>query len=176
VGDYLKWDSSQWQEPYAIIGNFPYNISSQIFFKILETPTMVAQVVCMLQREVAQRLTSGPGSKRYGILSVLLQAYFRLEYLFEVGPEQFHPPPKVHSAVIRLTSLQKEDIGCNPKHLKKLVKQAFQNRRKTLRNALKPFNLPAELVELPLLDRRAEQLTVAEFVSLTNKITPFWNP
>jgi 16S rRNA (adenine1518-N6/adenine1519-N6)-dimethyltransferase len=174
-GDFLSWDASVIPSPFAIIGNLPYNISSQIFFKILDQQQMIPEVVCMLQKEVAQRLVSGPGSKAYGILSVLLQAYYKMEYLFEVTPDQFHPPPKVDSAVIRLQNLGKPALECNQEVFRKLVKQGFQNRRKTLRNALKPFNLPQEIRALELLDRRAEQLGVEDYVTLTKSITPFWN-
>lgn len=174
-GDFLTWDTSVIPGPFAIIGNLPYNISSQIFFKILDTQQKIPEVVCMLQKEVAQRLVSGPGSKTYGILSVLLQAYYKMEYLFEVAPESFHPPPRVDSAVIRLQNLGKSGLECNEDIFRRLVKQGFQNRRKTLRNALKAFNLPQEIRALELLDRRAEQLGVEDYVTLTKSITPFWN-
>ncbi len=175
-GDILKWDPSEvMEDSFAVIGNFPYNISSQIFFKILEIHLRVPELVCMLQREVAVRLAASPGSKSYGILSVLLQAHYRVELLFEVGPQNFMPPPKVYSAVIRLQSLFNPDLGCDQQLFRRLVKQGFQNRRKTLRNALKPLNLPPEIRSLQLLDHRAEQLDVREFVSLTNKITAYWN-
>ena len=175
-GDYLKWSPQQiFKRPYAVIGNFPYHISSQIFFKILETPEKIPEVVGMLQKEVAVRLCSPPGSRRYGILSVLLQAFYKVEYLFEVGPQFFQPPPKVDSAVIRLQTLHKSELGCDPAHFRAVVKQGFQNRRKTLRNALKPFNLPPDVSELKLLDNRAEQLGVEEYVTLTNLISPFWS-
>lgn len=129
----------------------------------------------MLQKEVAQRLVSPPGNKAYGILSVFLQAYFRLEYLFEVPPQSFHPPPNVNSAVIRLQNLGKSELECNEKFFRKLVKQAFQNRRKTLRNALKAFNLPEDVRALEVMDKRAEQLSVEDYITLTKIITPFWN-
>jgi len=175
-GDFLKWDGNQFEHSYAIIGNFPYNISSQIFFKILDHHRSIPEVVCMLQQEVAQRLVSPPGNKSYGILSVFLQAYYRLEYLFEVPPESFYPPPKVNSAVIRLQTLGKSGLNCDEILFRKLVKQAFQNRRKTLRNALKAFNLPPKVRALEVMDSRAEQLTVEDYITLTKTITPIWNP
>jgi 16S rRNA (adenine1518-N6/adenine1519-N6)-dimethyltransferase len=152
---------------YSVIGNFPYNISSQIFFKILEARDRVDQVVCMLQKEVADRITAPPGSKTYGILSVLLQAYYKAENLFKVMPGAFTPPPKVVSAVIRLKRNDVALLKCNEKLFVQVVKQAFNTRRKTLRNALKNLNLAAEIVSLPLLDKRAEQLSVKDFEDLT---------
>ncbi len=175
-GDFLNWDArSILSAPFAVIGNFPYNISSQILFRILELREHVPEVVCMLQREVAQRLVSPPGNRAYGILSVFLQAYYQLEYLFEVPPECFHPKPKVHSAVIRLQTLGNPQLDCDERIFRTLVKRGFQNRRKTLRNALKAFNLPQEIRGLKLLDLRAEQLAVDDYVTLTKTITPFWN-
>ena len=169
--DFLKADLSQlFTGPYAIIGNFPYNISSQIFFKILDEKDKVTEVVCMLQREVAQRISSPPGNKTYGILSVFLQAYYDIEYLFTVEPGVFNPPPKVKSAVIRLRRNEVAQLSCDEKLFRQVVKQGFQNRRKTLRNALKPLNLPAAVRELPVMDQRAEQLSVEAFVNLTNEI------
>lgn len=169
--DFLKADLSQiFTDPYAIIGNFPYNISSQIFFKILEEKDKVTEVVCMLQREVAQRISAPPGNKTYGILSVLLQAYYDIEYLFTVEPGVFKPPPKVKSAVIRLQRNEVSQLPCNEILFRQVVKQGFQNRRKTLRNALKPINLPAPVRQLPVMDQRAEQLSVDAFVNLTNEI------
>ena len=155
---------------FAIIGNFPYNISSQIFFKVLEHRDQVDQVVCMLQKEVADRIAEKPGSKTYGILSVLLQAYYTVQYLFKVPPGAFTPPPKVMSAVIRLERNETVKLDCDEQLFVKVVKQGFNNRRKTLRNALKPLILPAEISSLKLLDKRAEQLSVEEFVHLTQLI------
>jgi 16S rRNA (adenine1518-N6/adenine1519-N6)-dimethyltransferase len=167
-GDFLKLDLKQiFQGRFHIIGNFPYNISSQIFFKVLDHRDQVIQVVCMLQKEVAERIAEKEGSKTYGILSVLLQAYYDIEYLFKVPPGVFHPPPKVMSAVIRLTRNQREKLECDEVLFKRVVKQSFQNRRKTLRNALKPLNLPASILALPIMDKRAEQLAVEQFISLT---------
>lgn len=170
-GDFLKMDLAKIVEgDFYIIGNFPYNISSQIFFKVLEHNQSVKQVVCMLQKEVADRIAEKEGSKTYGILSVLLQAYYDIEYLFKVPPGVFFPPPKVMSAVIRLTRNNRTILGCDEILFKKVVKQSFQNRRKTLRNALKPLNLNATIMSLPIMDNRAEQLSVEQFISLTQLI------
>ncbi len=170
-GDFLDMDLSKMTDQgIHIIGNFPYNISSQIFFKVLEHRDQVKQVVCMLQMEVAERIAEKEGSKTYGILSVLLQAYYNIEFLFKVPPGVFFPPPKVMSAVIRLTRNDRGQLACDEVLFKKVVKQAFQMRRKTLRNALKPLNLPVEISTLALLDKRAEQLGVEEFIGLTYKI------
>ncbi len=152
---------------YAIIGNFPYNISSQIFFKILEDVDRIPEVVCMLQKEVAQRIASPPGNKDYGILSVLLQAWYDIEYAFSVPPGAFDPPPKVNSGVIRLRRNAITDLGIDPKQFTQVVKTAFNQRRKTLRNALKPLGAS---FDHPLLDQRAERLGVGEFVLLTQLI------
>jgi 16S rRNA (adenine1518-N6/adenine1519-N6)-dimethyltransferase len=154
----------------GIIGNFPYNISSQIFFSVLDNRQQVKEVVCMLQKEVADRLAAHPGSKTYGILSVLLQAYYAIEFLFKVPPGVFFPPPKVMSGVIRLTRNERTRLECDEIMFKKIVKQAFQMRRKTLRNALKSLNLPASISSLAILDKRAEQLSVEDFISLTSLI------
>jgi 16S rRNA (adenine1518-N6/adenine1519-N6)-dimethyltransferase len=169
--DFLKVDlSAVIKGPCSLIGNFPYNISSQIFFNVLDHKDQVKEVVCMLQKEVAERIAAPHGSKVYGILSVLLQAYYSIEFLFKVPPGVFLPPPKVMSGVIRLTRNSKEQLGCDEIFFKKIVKQAFQMRRKTLRNALKSLNLPASIVTLPLLDKRAEQLSVEDFIGLTSLI------
>lgn len=176
AGDYLKQDFSiTMKGSYAVIGNFPYNISSQIFFKILEERMHVTEVVCMLQKEVAQRIASPKGNKDYGILSVLLQAYYDIEFLFSVPPGVFNPPPKVNSGVIRLNRNAVERLGCDEKLFFRVVKQGFATRRKTLRNALKPLGLSAILKEDPILDKRAEQLDVQEFVILTKKLQESWN-
>jgi 16S rRNA (adenine1518-N6/adenine1519-N6)-dimethyltransferase len=153
-----------------IIGNFPYNISSQIFFKVLEQRHQVRQVICMLQKEVADRIAEKEGSKTYGILSVLLQAFYNVEYLFKVPPGVFFPPPKVMSAVIRLTRNNRVQLPCSEVFFFRVVKQAFQNRRKTLRNALKPLNLPTQISALAIMDLRAEQLSVEAFILLTQNI------
>lgn len=154
----------------AIIGNFPYNISSQIFFHVLDARQYVKEVVCMIQKEVADRIASRHGNKTYGILSVLLQAYYDIEYLFKVPPGVFHPPPKVNSAVIRLRRNNVAKLSCDEAMFKKIIKQGFQNRRKTLRNALKNLNLPGPVYALPIMDKRAEQLSVNDFVLLTQTI------
>jgi 16S rRNA (adenine1518-N6/adenine1519-N6)-dimethyltransferase len=167
-GDFLAIGMPEiFPDKFSIIGNFPYNISSQIFFKVLECHDRIEQVVCMLQKEVAERIAAPPGSKTYGILSVLLQAYYDIQYLFKVPPGVFTPPPKVMSAVIRLERNWVVKLPCDEILFVQVVKQAFNTRRKTLRNALKNLNLAAEIVALPLLDKRAEQLSVGEFQNLT---------
>jgi len=167
-GDFLKIESSSiFNSPTAVIGNFPYNISSQILFRVIENREMVPEVVCMLQREVAQRLASPPGSKQYGILSVLLQAWYKIEYLFTVSPQVFIPPPKVTSAVIRLTRNSVTSLGCDHVLFHSVVKTAFNQRRKTLHNALKPL-CPDYSGEFA--GQRAEQLSVMQFVKLTEEI------
>jgi len=167
-GDFMKVDLTRvFSGHFSIIGNFPYNISSQIFFKVLDYRHQVDQVVCMLQKEVAERIASPHGSKVYGILSVLLQAYYRIEFLFKVSPGVFTPPPKVMSAVIRLMRNDREHLPCDEKLFVLVVKQGFNNRRKTLRNALKNLNLAGAVSSLPLLDKRAEQLAVEDFIHLT---------
>lgn len=170
-GDFLTLDlSTRYSGPFSIIGNFPYNISSQIFFRVLENRNQVKEVVCMLQKEVAQRIASSHGNKVYGILSVLIQAFYNVEYLFTVSPSVFRPPPKVMSAVIRLTRNENAQLECDEELFFKVVKQGFNNRRKTLRNALKPINLPPGIVASAILDNRAEQLSVNDFVHLTRLI------
>lgn len=170
-GDFLKIDLRKIDsQKISIIGNFPYNISSQIFFKVLEHRSLVDEVVCMLQKEVADRIAAPHGSKTYGILSVLLQAYFEVKNLFKVSPGVFTPPPKVMSAVIRLKRNGVTDLGCDEALFVQVVKQGFNNRRKTLRNALKNLNLSPEIVQLDILDKRAEQLSVESFIELTKAI------
>lgn len=170
-GDFLKIDiRALIPGRFAIIGNFPYNISSQIFFRVLEYRDNVQQVVAMVQKEVGERIAAPPGSKTYGILSVLLQAYYNVERLFKVGPSVFAPPPKVMSVVIRLTRNTRAHLDCDEILFFRVVKQAFNNRRKTLRNALKNLNLPAEISTLSLLDSRAEQLSADRFIELTKMI------
>jgi len=155
---------------FAVIGNFPYNISSQIFFKILDYKNQVPEVVGMIQKEVAERLATGPGSKMYGILSVLLQAYYNIEYLFTVHEQVFNPPPKVKSAVIRLQRNQREQLDCDEKLFFTLVKTAFNQRRKTMRNSLKQFLTDDTLKGTDLFSLRPEQLSVADFENLTRLI------
>lgn len=153
---------------YSIIGNFPYNISSQIFFRVLEERKHIEQVVGMVQKEVAERIASGPGNKTYGILSVLLQAYFDIKLLFTVPPQVFDPPPKVNSAVIRLQRNPVEHLACNEVLFVKIIKAGFNQRRKTLRNSLKAFLRPGSTHSL--LSKRPEQLSVEEFTDITNFI------
>lgn len=170
-GDFLETDiSSIFPNKFFIIGNFPYNISSQIFFRILEKRNSVDQVVCMLQKEVADRIASQSGNKVYGILSVLLQAYYHIDYLFKVQPGVFTPPPKVQSAVIRLKRNDVDELPCNAELFVRVVKQGFNTRRKTLRNALKNLNLAAEISAMKIMGKRAEQLSVDEFINLTQLI------
>ena len=164
-GDFLKFSPGEFfTEPFAIIGNFPYNISSQIFFRALQIRDQIPEIVCMLQKEVAQRIASPPGNKDYGILSVLLQAFYDIDYLVSVPPGAFDPPPKVQSGVIRLRRNGTTALACEEKLFFRVVKTAFNQRRKTLRNALKPVG---DFPDHPLLTKRAEQLSVAEFVELT---------
>lgn len=153
-------------EKFNVIGNFPYNISSQIMFKVLDHKDRIPYVVGMFQKEVAMRLAEKPGSKVYGILSVLLQAYYDIEYLFTVHENAFTPPPKVKSAVIRLTRNQVEKLDCNEDLFRKVVKTTFNQRRKTIRNSIRSLFNNNEMRE-PLLDKRPEQLSVAQFVELT---------
>ena len=155
---------------FAIIGNFPYNISTQIIFKALEYKSLVPELIGMFQKEVAERICEKKGSKKYGILSVLTQAYYETDYLFSVPPSVFTPPPKVTSAVIRLIRKEQVDINYNEKLFFKVVKLSFQQRRKTLRNSLKTFNLSDSLREDTIFDLRPEQLSVEEFISLTDLI------
>ena len=168
---------------FCVIGNFPYNISSQIFFKILDCKDSVPQVVCMIQKEVAERIAEKPGTKTYGILSVLLQAWYDIEYLFTVGEGAFNPPPKVKSAVIRLTRNSRTSLGCDESLFKTVVKTSFNQRRKTLRNSLKPLILDkaaregwsveqAEaFVSDPVFSLRPERLGVEDFIALTLKFS-----
>lgn len=181
--DFLKLDLDiLFPEKFFVIGNFPYNISSQIFFKILEYRERVPQVVCMIQREVAQRIAEKPGSKTYGILSVLLQAWYEVEYLFTVNEGAFNPPPKVKSAVIRLRRNSRESLGCDEALFKTIVKTSFGLRRKTLRNSLKNMVLAkasreawseqktAEFLSQEVFDLRPERLGVEDFVALSNML------
>ncbi len=166
--DFLQLDfAALFRQPVAIIGNFPYNISSQILFKILENRQQVPQMVGMFQKEVAERCTAHPGSKVYGILSVLTQAFYSVEYLFTVKAGAFNPPPKVLSGVIRLTRNKVAALDCDEALFFKVVKAAFNQRRKTLRNALSGIVAKDKMDEYAMLDLRAEQLGVADFVLLT---------
>ena len=168
-GDFLKMNLDRLFEgaKFAVIGNFPYNISSQIFFRVLDHRDRIPCVVGMVQKEVAERIASPHGNKVYGITSVLLQAFYDIEYLFTVPEHVFDPPPKVKSAVIRLTRNNTERLGCDEKLFVRVVKTAFNQRRKTLRNSLKPLLQNAACAE-PIFDKRPEQLSVADFVALTN--------
>lgn len=166
-GDFLRLNlPSLFSQPIAIAGNFPYNISSQILFKIIENRQMIPQMVGMFQKEVAERVASAPGSKVYGILSVLLQAYYDIDYLFTVHEHVFDPPPKVKSGVIRLVRNNVEQLPCNERLFTQIVKTSFNQRRKTLSNSLKPILKDARL-DLPVFRQRPEQLSVNEFVELT---------
>jgi 16S rRNA (adenine1518-N6/adenine1519-N6)-dimethyltransferase len=163
--DLLKMDfASLFTGQFSVIGNFPYNISSQILFRVLENHDQVDEAVGMFQKEVAVRIAAPPGKKDYGILSVLLQAWYDIEYLFTVEPTVFIPPPKVQSAVIRLQRNSTTDLGCSEKLLLQVVKTAFNQRRKTLHNALKPLGI----YDGEFAGKRAEQLSVEQFVRLTN--------
>lgn len=169
--DYLRLDIHRlFPGPYRVIGNFPYNISSQIFFKILDDKDRVGEVVCMIQKEVAERIAEKPGTKTYGILSVLLQAWYDIEYIITVGSGAFAPPPKVQSAVIRLRRNGRESLGCDEKLFKQVVKTAFNQRRKTLRNALKPLLPEGFDSSNEVFDLRAEKLSVEDYVALTQMI------
>ena len=171
-GNFLKANFDDWFEgKFGIIGNFPYNISTQILFKALENKDRIPEVVGMFQKEVAERIASGPGSKIYGITSVLLQAWYDIEYLFTVEPDVFIPPPKVKSAVIRLTRNNVTSLDCDEKRFVQIVKAAFNQRRKTMRNSLKSYvNAAANPPSAEILGKRPEQLSVAEFVALTNAL------
>ncbi len=156
---------------FVLTGNYPYNISSQIFFKMLDNKNLIPCCTGMIQKEVAQRIAAGPGSKTYGILSVLIQAWYHVEYLFTVSETVFNPPPKVKSAVIRMTRNETMELGCDEKLFKQVVKTTFNQRRKTLRNSIKPIlGKDCPLCEDVLFNKRPEQLSVAEFISLTNNV------
>ena len=171
-GDFLRLPLERlFPGPVHIIGNFPYNISSQIFFKVIDNRERVPQVVCMIQKEVAERIAEKPGTKTYGILSVLLQAWYDIEYLFTVGEGAFNPPPKVKSAVIRLTRNGRESLECDEAFFKKVVKTAFGQRRKTLRNSLKPLLPEGTDTSDPVFDLRPERLGVEDFIRLTRMVS-----
>jgi len=172
-GDFLRYDlhSIYGKKPFAITGNFPYNISSQIVFKVLEMRGQIPEFSGMFQKEVAKRICAPHGNKTYGILSVLVQAFYRAEYLFTVHPEVFDPPPKVQSGVLRLTRKTIHRLECDEKLFFQVVKIAFNQRRKTIRNSLKSFNLSPNLKEDLIFDQRPEQLCVADFVTLTRMIS-----
>lgn len=171
--DFLKLDLNTLfpgKDHFCVIGNYPYNISSQIFFHVLDYRDRVICCSGMLQKEVAERLAAPAGKKSRGILSVLLQAWYDVEYLFTVDEDVFNPPPKVKSGVIRMTRNQVTDLGCDEKLFKSVVKTSFGQRRKTLRNSLKSI-LSSPLPDWPILAKRPEQLTVGEFIELTNLIS-----
>ena len=169
-GDFLRTDLSKFAtEKMGVIGNFPYNISSQIFFQVLKYRNQVDEVVGMIQKEVAERIAAGPGSKTYGILSVLLQAWYDIDYLFTVHENVFNPPPKVKSAVIRMKRNNVDQLECDEKTFIMVVKQSFNQRRKTLRNSLRSM-IPAEIIQNEIFNKRPEQLSVAEFVELTKML------
>lgn len=169
LGDFLKIDTRRlFPGSYSIIGNLPYNISSQIFFRLLEERDRVPQMVCMIQKEVAERIAAPPGNKIYGILSVLLQAFYDIEYLFTVNEQVFDPPPKVKSAVIRLVRNGRERLDCDEKLFFRVVKMGFNQRRKTLRNALK--SLLPEGFDHKMMSLRPEQLGVDDFIALCQEL------
>lgn len=161
-------------QPFVLTGNYPYNISSQIFFKMLDYKDLIPCCTGMVQKEVAERIASAPGNKAYGILSVLIQAWYSVEYLFTVHENVFNPPPKVKSAVIRMTRNATTDLGCDERLFKQIVKTTFNQRRKTLRNSIKPLvGKDCPLTEDALFNRRPEQLSVQEFVELTNRVAAY---
>lgn len=170
--DFLKYDLSRLfgGKQFAIIGNFPYNISTQIVFKLLENKDRIPEFSGMFQKEVAQRICAGEGNKTYGILSVLVQAFYEAEYLFTVAPHVFEPPPNVQSGVLRLRRRKPYSLSCDETLFYRVVKTAFNQRRKTMRNSLKAFSLSENLKEDAIFDRRPEQLTVSEFIALTRLI------
>ncbi|MCF2594647.1 16S rRNA (adenine(1518)-N(6)/adenine(1519)-N(6))-dimethyltransferase RsmA [Bacteroides caecigallinarum] len=171
--DFLKMDLSALFEgrPFVLTGNYPYNISSQIFFKMLDNKEIIPCCTGMIQKEVAERIAAKPGNKTYGILSVLIQAWYNVEYLFTVHEHVFNPPPKVKSAVIRMTRNETQNLGCNEKLFKQIVKTTFNQRRKTLRNSISTIlNKENPLSADPIFNKRPEQLSVEEFIELTNRV------
>ena len=173
--DFLQLDLSQlYDEKFCIIGNYTYNISTQIFFKVIDYRDSIPCCTGMIQREVAQRIAAGPGSKTYGILSVLLQAWYDIEYLFTVDEDAFTPPPKVKSAVVRLVRNNRTAMNCNEKLFKAVVKTSFNRRRKMLRNSVMPLmGENPEVLQHPIFMKRPEQLSIAQFEELTNMLEPF---
>ncbi|MBN1414955.1 MAG: 16S rRNA (adenine(1518)-N(6)/adenine(1519)-N(6))-dimethyltransferase RsmA [Bacteroidales bacterium] len=169
-GNFLELDlAGKFKPPLALIGNLPYNISSQVFFKILDNRNRIRETVCMVQKEVARRIASPPGNKDYGILSVLLQAYFDIEYLFTVNPGVFYPPPKVHSGVIRMLRNETAHLACDEEKFFRVVKTSFNQRRKIIRNSLQNHFVYLAADDQLLL-RRPEQLSVSDFIDLTNRV------
>ncbi|MGL4993459.1 MAG: 16S rRNA (adenine(1518)-N(6)/adenine(1519)-N(6))-dimethyltransferase RsmA [Bacteroidales bacterium] len=171
--DFLQLSVDQlFEGEFSLIGNYPYNISSQIFFKVLENKERIPVCSGMIQKEVAERMAAKPGCKAYGILSVLMQAFYDIEYLFTVSEDVFNPPPKVKSAVIRMVRNDNKSLNCDEKLFKTVVKTAFNQRRKQMRNSLKPLvGKDFSQFELPIFDKRPEQLSVAQFEELTNLIS-----
>ena len=168
-GNFLKMSIPDlYHTPFSVIGNLPYNISSQIFFRIIEHRNLIPQVVCMIQKEVAERIAASYGNKTYGILSVFLQTFYDIEYLFTVGEQVFDPPPKVKSAVIRLIRNQRQELECNEKLFFNVVKTGFNQRRKTLRNSIRPLLSPG--FDSAYLNMRPEQLSVPDFIRLCQEI------
>jgi 16S rRNA (adenine1518-N6/adenine1519-N6)-dimethyltransferase len=175
-GDFLKLNVHDiFDKPFCVIGNLPYNISSQIFFKILDEKNHIPEMVCMIQKEVAERIAEKPGSKTYGILSVLIQAFYNVEYLFTVHENAFTPPPKVKSAVIRLTRNSVQHLNCDEMLFKKTVKATFNQRRKTIKNSLKLITDDKKLPENRFLSMRPERLSVSDFVELSNLVENILN-
>lgn len=172
AGDFLRFDlGARYPDKFVIVGNFPYNISSQILFKMLDYKDQAVELVGMFQKEVGERITATAGKKQYGIVSVLLQAYYDTEYLFTVGENEFNPPPKVKSAVVRVVRNFNKKLNCDDEKFKLVVKTAFNYRRKTLRNALQTLSFPAEFVASdPIFTKRAEQLSIEDFERLANMI------
>lgn len=170
--DFLKLNlATLFPGQFCVIGNYPYNISSQIFFKVVDYKDRIPCCSGMIQKEVAERMAAAPGSKTYGILSVLLQAWYDIEYLLTVPEHVFNPPPKVKSAVIRMTRNSTTHLGCDETLFKRVVKTGFNQRRKTLRNSLKPLlGKENEIFDDPIFDKRPEQLSVQQFIELTNRI------
>lgn len=173
--DFLQLDLSLlYDDKFCIIGNYPYNISSQIFFKVLDYRDAIPCCTGMIQREVAQRIAAGPGSKTYGILSVLLQVWYDVEYLFTVDEDAFTPPPKVKSAVVRLVRNNRIAMDCDEKLFKRVVKTSFSRRRKMLRNSVKPLiGENTDVLQHPIFTKRPEELSGAQFEELTNMLEPF---
>ncbi|MFA8449101.1 MAG: 16S rRNA (adenine(1518)-N(6)/adenine(1519)-N(6))-dimethyltransferase RsmA [Bacteroidales bacterium] len=172
--DFLKYPLEKiTEDKFALIGNFPYNISSQIFFRVLDYKEQIPEVVGMLQKEVAERLAAGPGSKTYGILSVLLQAYYDVEYLFTVDETVFNPPPRVKSAVIRCTRNNVKKLDCNEKLFKQIIKACFNTRRKTVRNGCKALIEDKSVMTDEIFNKRPEQLSVEQFVWLANFVEKY---
>lgn len=171
--DFLKMDLRQLfdGQPFVLTGNYPYNISSQIFFKMLDYKDLIPCCTGMIQKEVAERIAARPGNKTYGILSVLIQAWYSVEYLFTVHEHVFNPPPKVKSAVIRMTRNGTKELGCNEQLFKQIVKTTFNQRRKTLRNSISPILEKGNPLSAdPIFNKRPEQLSVQDFIDLTNRV------